>query len=278
MLPRPATCVLSLLLVFGAAGAFAGEAGQAVLPVLDNASGQIRAWLVLEPEAGQHRANTHWLPGSVGAAFGRPANDSLALLCNRHGATDAVGHLANNCYLANLGSAREGAGGNGSADQPHSGSRFGVSLDERRSTLPVWMTRNDRLHQGDVDVNNLTIFAQTAIGENTYVSIAGTLAKATLIPHAAAPSDLSRAWNSKTLSVGGGHGAFSANIVGQVVDTPGHPRWEGVGLGVTWRTPWSGQLTVGADNIITSGRNPFSPRGESRDEGTVPYVRYEQDF
>jgi len=271
MVLRSANYALSLLLAFGmAAGAFANETDQTILPVLDNASGHIRAWLVLEPETGQQRTDTRWLPGSLAATFGRPASDSLALLCNRYGTTDAVGHLANNCYLANVGSAHEGA--------DKSGSRFGVSLDERRSMLPVWMTRNDRLHQGDVDVNNLTIFAQTSIGDNTYVSIAGTLAKATLIPYAAAPSDLSRAWNSKTLSVGGGYGAFSANIIGQVVDTPGQPRWEGVGLGVTWRTPWSGQLTVGADNIITSGRNPFSPRGETRDEGTVPYVRYEQDF
>jgi len=269
---RLTTVALSLLLAIGVtAGVHANDdADQAVLPVVDNLSGQIRAWLVLEPEAERRPADAHWLPGALGAGFGRPDGDSLALLCNRHGATDAVGHLANNCYVASLGAAR-GAGENAAQ------SRFGVSLGERRSVLPVWMTRNDRPHQGEVDINNLTIFAQKSIGDATYVSIAGTLAKATLIPYAAAPPDLGRAWSSKSLTLGGGYGAFSANIIGQVVDTPGQPRWEGVGLGLTWRTPWSGQLTVGADNIITSGRNPFS-RGESRDEGTVPYVRYEQDF
>ena len=69
-------------------------------------------------------------------------------------------------------------------------------------------------------------------------------------------------------------------IVGHVVDTPGQPKWSGLGLGLTWRTPWSGQLTVGADNVVTRGKNPFTAAGNTGDdgEGTVPYVRYEQDL
>ena len=51
-----------------------------------------------------------------------------------------------------------------------------------------------------------------------------------------------------------------------------------MGLGLTWRTPWSGQLSVGADNVVTRGRNPFSTNGSKDDEGTVPYVRYQQDL
>ena len=48
--------------------------------------------------------------------------------------------------------------------------------------------------------------------------------------------------------------------------------------GLTWRTPWSGQLTVGAENVVTRGKNPFSTGNAETDEGTVPYVRYEQDL
>ena len=47
--------------------------------------------------------------------------------------------------------------------------------------------------------------------------------------------------------------------------------------GLTWRTPWSGQLSVGADNVVTRGKNPFSTANQD-DEGTVPYVRYQQDL
>ena len=78
---------------------------------------------------------------------------------------------------------------------------------------------------------------------------------------------------------GGGYGAFSANVIGRVVDVPGQPeKWEGLGLGLTWRTPWSGQLTVGAENVISRGKNPFAPNNESNSDGTIPYVRYEQDL
>ncbi len=79
--------------------------------------------------------------------------------------------------------------------------------------------------------------------------------------------------------MGAGVGDFSANIVGRVVDTQNQPgKWEGLGVGLTWRTPWSGQLTVGAENVVTRGKNPFAPGDAENDEGTVPYVRYEQDL
>ena len=111
------------------------------------------------------------------------------------------------------------------------------------------------------------------------VSIAGTMAKAQLIPSGDASTGLPDGWDSKTLTIGGGYGAFGASIIGHVVSTPGQPQWEGLGLGLTWRTPWSGQLTVGADNLVTRGKNPFSPdSSNNQDEGAIPYVRYEQDL
>jgi len=159
------------------------------------------------------------------------------------------------------------------------GDRFGLSIGDHHGSFPLWLSRsNEHPASGGVDLNDLSVFAHKAIGADTYLSITGTVTRATLVPYAAAPADIGRAWNSKSLAVGGGYGAFSANLIGQVVDSPGQPRWENLGLGVTWRTPWSGKLTVGADNIVTSGSNPFSPRGETRNEGTVPYVRYEQSF
>ena len=75
-------------------------------------------------------------------------------------------------------------------------------------------------------------------------------------------------------------GAFRANVFGRVVEVPGQPgKWEGFGVGLTWRTPWSGQLSVGAENVVTRGKNPFAPpTAKGEEEGTVPYVRYQQDL
>src|SRR5690606_13400769 len=147
--------------------------------------------------------------------------------------------------------------------------RVGVSAASGSGTLPAWLTPGTQGPGASVDVNDLTVFARHNIGREGVVSIAGTMAKATLVT----PSE------ATSLGIGGGYGNFGASIVGHVVETPGQPKWEGLGLGLTWRTPWSGQLTVGAENLVTKGRNPFAPSVSGRDdEGTVPYIRYEQDL
>ena len=254
---------------------------QTVLPVWNNASGKLEALLVLEPAEGA-QVGTRWRFGnnSLDTTFGLEAGDSLALLCNRKsGVGGALADLSNNCMLAALG---DGIDDNGSRRASlntainRNGGKLGLSLGSGHDTLPSWLTPGAA--GSKVDVNDLTVFAQKNLSRQGFVSIAGTVAKAHLVSPADAPA-LADRWSSKSLSVGGGFGAFGASIVGHVIDTPGRPKWEGLGLGLTWRTPWSGQLTVGADNVVTRGKNPFSPGANSTDEeGTVPYVRYEQDL
>lgn len=282
---RLAKSTLALLLALGAAaGAHAQDRDQAVLPVWNN-SGQIEALLVLEPTGDDAQAGARWRFGnsSLDATFGLAPGDSLALLCNHQGGLAlALGNLANNCSLASLDTDGAGAGGQRStatAAFSRPGGRIGVSVGETRSSLPAWLAPGAGQNPGQLDGNDLTVFAQKNISDQGYVSIAGTVARARLIPYAQAPAGMAGQWDSKSLRLGGGYGNFGASVIGQVIDTPGRERFEGVGLGLTWRTPWSGQLTVGAENVITRGRNPFSPRGENgEDEGTVPYVRYEQDL
>lgn len=283
MARRLASLTAALLLAFGMAGgahAQAKRADQTVLPIVDNDSGRVQAYLVLEPTAEGHGAGARWRFGdnSLDAAFGLQAGDSLALLCNqRSGVFNVVSSLANNCQLASLGDGEGSRRASATAAFNRPGGGLGMTVGQGRDSLPAWLTRNST-PRNDVDVNDLTVFAQKNLGDAAYVTIAGTVAKATLIPYAEAPADLGDRWSSKSLSVGGGYGAFSANVIGRVIETPGQPRFEGLGLGVTWRTPWSGQLTVGAENVVTRGKSPFSPNSETNDEGAVPYVRYEQDL
>ena len=280
---------LALILALGVATGVSAQSrdrhtdkhAQTVLPVWNNASGKLEALLVLEPAEGA-QVGTRWRFGnnSLDTTFGLEAGDSLALLCNRKsGVGGALADLSNNCMLAALG---DGLDDNGSRRASlntainRNGVKLGLSLGSGHDTLPSWLTPGAA--GSKVDVNDLTVFAQKNLSRQGFVSIAGTVAKAHLISPADAPA-LADRWSSKSLSVGGGFGAFGASIVGHVVDTPGRPKWEGLGLGLTWRTPWSGQLTVGADNVVTRGKNPFSPSANSTDEeGTVPYVRYEQDL
>ncbi|TWT21170.1 hypothetical protein FQY83_07340 [Luteimonas marina] len=279
---RLTTALLLALCVAAGAHAQVKRGGdQTVLPVVDHNSGKVQAYLVLEPAAETPAAGARWRFGdsSLDAAFGLQAGDSLALLCNQaSGVFNAVSGLANNCQLASLGDRDGSHRASATAAFNRPGGGFGLTVGQGKDSLPAWLTRNGAHNGNNIDLNDLTVFAQKNLGDAAYVTIAGTVAKATLIPFAEAPADISDQWSSKSLAVGGGYGAFSANVIGRVIETPGQPRFEGLGLGVTWRTPWSGQLTVGAENVVTRGKNPFSPNGETNDEGAVPYVRYEQDL
>ena len=251
-----------------------------VLPVWNN-NGKVEALLYLEP-TGEQKAGARWHFGrnSLDAAFGLSTGDSLGLLCNSSRGTSISG-LASHCMLATLGdegtapSARHLSAEVG-FNRP--GGSVSLSAGTGQDTLPAWLSSNVKSPASRMEQNDLTVFGQKNIGAEGFVSIGGTYARARLVPIADAAPALVDRWDNKSVTIGGGYGAFSANIVGRVVDAPGQSRWEGLGLGVTWRTPWSGQLTVGAENVISRGKNPFAPNNLSTDEGTVPYVRYEQDL
>lgn len=275
---------LALLLALGvAAGAHAQStrtrSDATVLPILNQTSGKLEAVLLLEP-TGTPTAGARWRVGdtSLDAAFGLDAGDTLGLVCDRKtGLAGAIGNLANHCMLAALeqdtGGSRQTSAG---ASVTRAGGKVGLVVGSARETLPAWLSPNSKASK--VDQNTLTVYGQKNIGREATVSIGGSLARARLIPAGDVPG-LADRWSTKSLSIGAGVGNFDANIIGRVVDTPNRAgRWEGLDVGLTWRTPWSGQLTVGAENVVTRGKNPFSTGPADKDEGTVPYVRYEQDL
>jgi len=272
----------SLVLALAATGAHAQSApadSSTVLPVWNHATGKVEALLLLEPASEANiGARLRFSESALDATFGLSAGDSLGLLCDRKaGISTAIGNLANHCMLAALGD--DGVGGSRRASLglglSRPGSKVGFTLGKGEDTLPAWLSPNGRSR---VEQTDLTVFGKKNIGREGFVTIGGTVAKARLVPAADAPV-LADRWNARSLSVGGGVGAFSGNIVGRVVDVPGQQsQWQGLGLGLSWRTPWSGQLTVGADNIVTRGKNPFSMPADAEDKGAVPYVRYEQDL
>jgi len=274
----------SLLALSAATGAHAQakQADTAILPIY-NANGKVEAALYLEP-TGDAATGMRWHFGkySLDTMVGLGGGDSLALLCDQKtGIASAIGSLSENCFVGSFGNNynSQNKRANVGAAINRGSMRFGVTGGTGRDALPAWLMNNGA-NGARLEQNDLTLFAEKSIGRNGMVSIGGTTAKARLVPASDLPAGLADRWNTKSLSVGGGIGAFSANIVGRVVDVPGGSgKWEGLGLGVTWRTPWSGQLTVGAENVVTRGKNPFSPSNSAGEEdGTVPYVRYEQDL
>ena len=281
-LPYIAATLLALACASGVAQAQTkqGTRDSAVVPVLNKESGKLEAVLLLEPTT--TTAGTRWRFGSstLEATYGLQTGDSLALLCDqRNGIGSEIVQLANSCVLASLDGDNTGTGsrrGTAGASISRNGNKVGVAVGSGRANLPAWLAPN-RL-PNKVDQNDFSLFAEKNIGRDGFVSVGGTVARVRLVPAADVPQ-LADQWNTRSLSFGAGFGSFGANIVGRVVNVPGESNvWKGLGLGLTWRTPWSGQLSVGADNVVTRGKNPFSATADQEGEGTVPYVRYQQDL
>lgn len=256
----------SLLLATGA-HAQVTKGRTEVLPVWNQHSGKVEAVLVLEPMSAKawQFGNTR-LDTALGVGSGQ-----LGLICApRAGLASAIGNLVDNCRLASFGGAGASIG--------RSGGRVGLGIANSRDTLPAWLVPGSR-SAARIEANSLTLMGEKNLGREATVAIGGTIARAHLLSPAAVPT-LADRWDIKTLTVGANVGQFGANIIGRVVDSPASAdRWQGLSLGLTWRTPWSGQLSVGADNVVTHGRNPFAPSVDGRDEeGAIPYVRYQQDL
>lgn len=91
--------------------------------------------------------------------------------------------------------------------------------------------------------------------------------------------------DQKALSFGVDHGPLSGSIVGRTMQPtiPGglnaDKRWSSIDLGVTWRLPWQGELSIGAQNVWSSGGSAANtPAGPEPDQSRTPYVQYHQDL
>lgn len=93
--------------------------------------------------------------------------------------------------------------------------------------------------------------------------------------------------DQKAISFGVDHGPISGTIVGRTMaplaGIPGSNygmdrRWNSIDLGVTWHLPWQGSLSVGAQNLWSSGSPSNTPMGPEPDQSRTPYVQYHQDL
>lgn len=93
--------------------------------------------------------------------------------------------------------------------------------------------------------------------------------------------------DQKAISFGVDHGPISGTIVGRTMQPlAGLPsngynpdrHWDSIDLGVTWHLPWQGSLSVGAQNLWSSGASASTPVGPEPDQSRTPYVQYHQDL
>jgi len=279
-------------------------APQLPLPVWNSANGKLEAvlWIdtsTLSEPAARPALGTRWnrRGGSLSATLGASAEPRFGLLCGS--GNEGFKGLANDCFVTQLGRpaplaasslAAEARVSLGRTDWTAFGRQQRQALDKLfpGTSSALWMpelTPAAGLAGLEVEQNDLGITGELRIGEQGWVRVGGAVARARLLPASSAlPGLMAPRWNSQTLSVGGGVGALGGEVVGRVVRLPGDEEAFGsLGLGITWRTPWEGRLTVGAQNLFSTGENPLIPQPQRPDrlerrEGRVPYVRYQQDL
>ena len=53
--------------------------------------------------------------------------------------------------------------------------------------------------------------------------------------------------------------------------------WTALDLGVSWRTPWRGEISVGAQNLWSAPLDA-APRDVDPSQARTPYIQYRQDL
>jgi hypothetical protein len=278
------------------------NANTTVLPLWNGQSGQVDGLLLIEPSVLPQLPSQRVIRPAANtglklrAGLSLEANPGMGVLCNGSAIT-TVGSLAGHCMLVNLSSpppARSAI--NGVAQVQHGRATVTGSLGLGRDTLgpssplPFGTSSADKRlldsllgpNTATLDSRNASLIGQVNLGTQSWVSIGGTLARVRLIPTEQLRGGLPPEWGAGSLSLSGGHGNFGGEITGEMIEVPGQSGFSTLGAGVTWRTPWRARLSVGADNLLTRGKNPFGLQGststEKEDEGRVPYVRYQQDL
>ena len=129
-----------------------------------------------------------------------------------------------------------------------------------------------------------SVFArgQFVVGNSTRVDLGASRGNVQLLPFAfGAPSDGPLHLDESTLSFGISQGNLRGTIVGRVIDSSGAmlpgQRWTLLDFGLSWRTPWQGQLSLGTRSYLAPKSD--APKADAEiAPSRVPYVQYRQDL
>ena len=131
--------------------------------------------------------------------------------------------------------------------------------------------------------NHLNANGRVALGNSSGLDLGASVGRIYLLPGNLLGINV---LDQKALSFGVDHGPLSGVLTGRTMQPeagiPGgsysDKRWNSIDLGVTWRLPWRGSLSVGAQNLWSSGTPANTPVGPEPDQSRTPYVQYHQDL
>lgn len=291
------------------------ETDQRILPVWNNASGRVEALLLLDPDGRNLSPLDRLLPTQPAPGLGVRAtlddgsrvrsalqidpDAGLALLCNGSvGLAASLGTLGQNCLLASLADGDVMLHGTspglrfesgwqspeGAVDLSFGLSWLDTSVTESIDKAGLWAgaTPLAGLVGAQLEARQLDLGASFQLAPQRRLLFGGSLGSHQFVP---AGTGTPLRWDSATVTFGIGYGGITGQLTGRLVELPDqNTSWSGLDLGVTWRTPWRAELSVGARNLLGSGKNDTSkwPLTElpAMDDpaARVPYVRYTQDL
>jgi hypothetical protein len=124
---------------------------------------------------------------------------------------------------------------------------------------------------------------RVALGSTTGIDLGASVGRIRLLPGNLLGIDT---LDQKALSFGVDSGPLSGTLVGRTMQPlagnagalSADQRWSSIDLGVTLRLPWQGALSIGAQNLWSSGNPVNTPVGPEPDQSRTPYVQYHQDL
>lgn len=261
-----------------------------VIPVWNVHSGQIEGLLVLEDDP--RKKNRAWVRsprtanplGPLLGVEGINFDNGMAIFCAGQANSFSQLSLLDSCQLGKK-SARypainsPGLETKAMLQRKNGGTDLGLpglSANQRR----FMATEFDLPATGGKSLNLSP--AKTSQG---WVSINGELTRAKLIPASQFPNGVPTEWDRKTFEIPERQKSLSGEVVGNVVQIPGQDNLQSIGAGVSWKTPWKGKVSVGAEGLLSQGRNSLNmdntasaPITDQRIDGVRPYVRVEIDL
>lgn len=163
-------------------------------------------------------------------------------------------------------------------------SSYGLAGLGSPATLPIGLSGYSLVDAQNSSINALGRFR---LDDDQSLNLGASLGRIQLsVPGTTTPLT---SLNQAAVSFGVQYGSFGGNLTGHVLsaDPLGanavSSRLTGVDLGISWRTPWSGMLRFGTQNLWSSGSLPYLNNGPvSRElessQARVPYVQYHQDL
>lgn len=261
-----------------------------VIPIWNVHSGQIEALLVLENNPQAARA---WVKAAKNSTIiwpnqktsGVNFDNGMAIFCA--GQTNSFNQLAvlGDCAIGKK-SSQYPAINSPSLETKAMLQRQAKSVEQ--NILSTLSPKDRKLLATEFDVPNNSVVKPLNLspGKATdgWVSINGNLMRGKLITASQFPKGIPTEWDKKTFEMPERQKSISGEVVGNVVQIPGQDsNTQSIGAGVRWKTPWKGNVSLGAESVLSLGRSTNSssqqaPIIDQRIDGVTPYVRVEIDL